>query len=70
MNNTLKSQGKAGIGQLIENQLVGARSTPTPLDLAGRFRPARDPRGGLAAPVSLPLSVRPFPVSGHPRTEN
>ena len=69
MTNVLKSQGKIGIRQLIENQLRRAAaaasvalalagSTPAPLPGPARWGAWRDPRGGVRAPVCLPLPVR------------
>jgi hypothetical protein len=58
------SQGKMGIGQLIENQPAPARPArlaldPTPPFALGGAPAGRDPRGVPAREVSLPLCVRP-----------
>lgn len=67
MSKVLKSQGKMGDGQLIENQPAGSArpvrgrsgaSTPTPLPGPAGRRAARDPRGGLARAFPLPPAER------------
>ena len=45
---------------LIENQLLRAGRAASPALAAAR----PTPRGGLRAPVCLPLAVRPSPISG------
>jgi len=76
MSNVLISQGKSTVCQLIENQLAPARraarivalvlrlGTPTPLSGPARSAPRLDPRGGVRAPVCLPLSVRTYGLFG------
>lgn len=75
MTNVLKSQGKIGVLQLIENQLRRASaavvvalalagSTPAPLPGPARSGGPRDPRGGVRAPVCLPLPVRTSLIFG------
>ena len=67
MINVLKSQGKCGAGQLIENQLLGQRigrlagSCPAAPGALDRDRAAGlDPRGGAPRPSkSIPLAQRP-----------
>lgn len=66
MSNVLKSQGKIGIGQLIENQLPGVRS-PRPAPARRQATPLRGPAsigagatpGGASARQSLSPSLRP-----------
>jgi hypothetical protein len=58
MSNVLKSQRKIAVGQLIENQLLVALAGPTPPVPGQPARRARDPRGGLAARLPLPLGQR------------
>ena len=72
MSNVLISQGKSAVRQLIENQLAAARivalvlrlGPPTPLSGPARSGPRRDPRGGVRAPVCLPLAVRTYGLFG------
>ncbi len=63
------SQGKTGIGQLIENQPAPARPArlaldPTPPFALGGAPAGDDPRGASAREVSLPLCVRPYVLVG------
>lgn len=65
MSNVLKSQGKMGVGQLIENQPAGsarrrAASNPTPLSGLPVAGARRDPRGGLARAFPLPPAERTY----------
>ena len=72
MSNVLISQGKSAVRQLIENQLAAARivalvlrlGTPTPLSGPARSAPRLDPRGGVRAPVCLPLLQRTYFLFG------
>ncbi len=79
MTNVLISQGKSAVRQLIENQLGAVRigvlvlsiefsierlDHPTPLSGPARSSPPRDPRGGVRAPVCLPLPVRTYGLFG------
>jgi len=62
-NRLIKNQQRRTSPGPIGCALVAA-STPTPLRLPAQPRPSRDPRGGLRAPVSLPLCVTPYGISG------
>ena len=72
MSNVLKSQWKSAVRQLIENQLAActavalvlAIGTHTPLRCACDAAQQRDPRGGVRAPVCLPLAVRTYVLFG------
>jgi hypothetical protein len=76
MSNVLKSQGKIGVRQLIENQLrTACRAAriaavvlhldhPAPPSGPGRSGAPRDPRGGHRAPVCLPSAVRTYTLFG------
>lgn len=72
MSNVLISQGKSRVRQLIENQLGAARIValvlhldhPAPLFRASPGAAPRDPRGGVRAPVCLPLPVRTYALFG------
>lgn len=67
MSNTLKSQAKIAMPQLIENQLrahLPASIRPAlAAALPGRIAAAATPGGGLPREVCLPLSVRPYRIS-------
>ncbi len=47
--------------------LPAPASTPTPLAFPARRAPARDPRGGPRASISLPACVTPCSHSGLPQ---
>lgn len=71
MSKALKTQAKIAQGHKITDLVPHpartsggtARNRPTPPFAAHPGRPARDPRGGLPAPVSLPLPVTPRSLS-------
>ena len=64
MTKVLKTKAKQVQSHQIASLMRAPVRTPTPLAARRPSAPVATPRGGLAAPVSLPPAVTPYSLSG------